>query len=191
MIKTKITQLPNLSSSQVITKPTMNKIGQLMKRQIIQRTLAGKGVKSAGGDNYIDGGQHKKGYSEAGAVVPISTEPLRKHYRSKLVGKNKGGISKGSSKARFVYLEGGYKQYRALHKRRTDIVDHTMTGRMFGGMRVAATGKRIRITFSASQMRKAYYTDELRPWFKVTLKQRGEAAGLVHDAYVKSLNKKK
>jgi len=48
-------------------------------------------------------------------------------------------VNKGGRPARVFELEGGYKQFRELHGRRTDIVDFTWTGEMMKDIQVTSS----------------------------------------------------
>jgi len=150
-----------------VSSKVMKKIMINAQKNIRIRTLRGKGV--YGPENNPREQKHKKGYSEAPALVPITSAPLRKHYRAGLKGgRRKGGMKKGESKAKFVYLDGGYKQYRRIHGRNVSQVDHSFSGFMLGSIRVFATNRTGELTVPASQLKKAFYTNQLRPWFKMT-----------------------
>ncbi len=150
-----------------VSSKAMKKIMIDAQRKIRLRTLRGKGV--YGPENNPREQKHKKGYSTAPALVPIDTPQLRKLSRSKLKGgRRKGGMKKGDSKAKFVYLDGGYKQYRRIHGRNVSQVDHSFSGFMLGSIRVFATNRTGELTVPASQLKKAFYTNQLRPWFKMT-----------------------
>jgi len=191
-IGAKVTKTPNLTASHLIPLSLGNKIGQDVRREIVTRTNRGRGVKKVGPGKYKEA-KHTDGYSTAGALVPITSSKLRTYYRKHgLKGLNNGGlVAKSASKARYVYLQDGYRQFRQIHGRRVDIITHSFTGQMLAGIRVNATRKRIRLTFTASQMKKAYYTDKRRRWFRMTMQQTDRHSQRVVDHIVANIKKGK
>jgi hypothetical protein len=100
---------------------------QLAINLIKQRTAQGKFLNGSG-----------KQYSKAGALFAIGgSNALKRHYRSKLRGGNrKGGMKKGDSVAKWVFLENGYYQYRSLHNKQVAFVNLHFSGNMMTNLRV-------------------------------------------------------
>jgi len=183
-IGARVSSTTKLASIKPISAQFMRRLGVKVQKDVRIRTLKGSGA--YGSENNLVEQRHPKGYSEAPAIIPISTPALRKYYRSTLKGGNsRRGMEKGDSKARFVRLPGGYKQYRQIHGRNVARVDHTFTGSMLNSLRVYATNRKISITVPASQLNKAYYTDKLRPWFKMTKREQISAGKTVSKEYVR------
>jgi len=174
MLKAKVSQVPNLASGKPISSRFMKRLGAKIQEETRIRTLRGAGVYDEKEK------KHSKGYSEAPAIVPIDSPQLRKYYRSTLKGaRSRRGMKKSDSKARFVRLPGGYKQFRKLHGRNVARVDHTYSGAMLNSLRVYATNRKIIITVPASQLPKAYFTDKRRPWFRMSRDQQKRAGDAV------------
>jgi len=174
-VKCRVTKLPKLRAHYKPNPLFLPREGQRMSSEIRIRTLRGRGAYGPNDANRRE--RVHKGYSDKPSLFSIKDAPsagrLRAYYRrEKLKGLKSGGrISKSRSRARYLWLEGGYKQYRQIQGRRTDIVDHTMTGEMLNSLRVHGNARRVVITVPAGQLRKAFYTNKRRSWFYLTTDQ--------------------
>ena len=135
---------------------------------------------------YLGGPKQSMGYSTA----PIATSMLGRLIRED-PGKYSLDARKGFNKTiklspddliwsnvdgrNLARLRGGYKKFRELSGRRTDLVDLTFTGSMLASLRhnVRASAGVVTVTVavSAMNMHKAYYTDLSREWMGATDKE--------------------
>jgi len=128
----------------------MAKVGQAGVNIIQDRTERGE---------FLNPGA-KKTYSKAAALFSMKgSAQLKKYYRSKLKGgRRKGGMKKGDSTARFVFLENGYMQYREIHGKQAAFVNLMFSGGMMDGMFHSATDDAAILGFRDERDRKlAYY----------------------------------
>lgn len=83
--------------------------------------------------------------------APYSTKPMLANCKSKYMSSSVCSTLAGTkekraelkwvtiNKAKLFEIDGGYKEFRELHGRRTDIVDFTWTGEMMGNIQVVSS----------------------------------------------------
>lgn len=101
----------------------MKKTMFFVRRLIVKRTEQGEFLNKS-----------KPKYSTAGALYRLNSGALKKAYRKKLGGGYGGGMKKGDSGARWIFLERGYEQYRQIHGRQISHVDLNYDGDMVASM---------------------------------------------------------
>lgn len=133
-------------------RKTMSRIGVTAVSIIRRRTQRGRDHK----------GKAFKAYSTKGYLQKIdltaesggSTAKLRKHYNSEQKWTRK---KKSQSTARFVWIKGGYKQFRSIQGRTTK-PNLMFTGMMLKNERVKkVSDSTVLIGLLGEQARKAYY----------------------------------
>lgn len=151
MLKVKVNNTLDLDYD-LTSKKIMARVGVEAIGIIKRRTERGKD----------HNGKPFKPYSEAGYLQKISlggaaggsTARLKKHYESQQKWTKK---KRKDSTARYVWLGGGYKQFRQLQGRKTR-PNLTFTGLMMKGLHIKkVTLTTVLIGFRGEQARKAYY----------------------------------
>ena len=114
------------------------------------------------------------GYSTASALMPISqksksggsTAKMRRHYNDQQKWIRK---TRSQSTARYVWLENGYKEYRNIQGRKTNIVNLTFSGRTMRNFRPKrATKKSVLIGFTGESARIAFWLNRKRVFMRIT-----------------------
>lgn len=116
-----VKRLQNIADA--ANKSVMRKVMVFTRQIIVNRTEQGEFLNKS-----------KPEYSTAGALYRINSNALKRAYRKKLRGGYGGGMKKGDSTAKWIFLERGYAQYREIHGRQINYVDLNYKGDMMASM---------------------------------------------------------
>lgn len=83
------------------------------------------------------------------------------------------------------FLKGGYKEFRRLADRSTDVVNLTFTGRMLGSVtstpQIGRRGVQIETSATGGQEQKAAFTDEMYEWLGLHPSERAQIKDMLEE----------